>query len=452
MLSVLYSIINSRRYTVQKIQPDQQLVNRVGYRWVIFTILSMAYLFVYFHRLSLSVVADELITEFHASAGIMGMLGSVYFYCYAVMQLPAGLLSDSIGPRKTVTFFLVIAALGSILFGMAPTIGIAFLGRVMVGFGVSMVFIPTMKILSQWYRKDEFAQMAGILNAVGGAGVLMATWALASMASSLGWRLSFEIIGLLTFFIAIFAWLLVRDQPPDAQKMSIDPAIELVEKSSSSAKISLLEGAWRVVSERNFWPLAIWFFFNCGIFFGFGGLWSGPYLMNVMKMSRAEAGAILSMIAWGMIIGSPLLGIFSDRVLKSRKKLFILCSSVLSLLFALLCFFPDGLSRSTLYCVFFLFSVSSSAIVIIGFTSAKELFPIGIAGTSVGTVNLFPFLGGAVFMPFLGKILDAYPVNSAGGHSPEGYSAMLLFLLISALVTLVSSFFIKETYGRSHSV
>ncbi|MBA4367075.1 MAG: MFS transporter [Desulfobacterium sp.] len=410
----------------------------------------MAYLFVYFHRLSLSVVADELIAEFHTSASIMGMLGSVYFYCYAAMQLPAGLLSDSIGPRKTVTFFLVIAAIGSLLFGLAPTIGMAFAGRVMVGFGVSMVFIPTMKILSQWYRKDEFAQMAGILNAVGGVGVLMATWALASMAASLGWRLSFEIIGLLTFFIAIFAWLLVRDQPPDTQRVGIDSAIDPVEDLYSSfGKSSLLSGAWLVISERNFWPLAIWFFFNCGIFFSFGGLWSGPYLMHVIGMSRAEAGSILSMIAWGMIIGSPLLGILSDRILKSRKKMFILCSSVLSLLFGLLFFFPDGFSKSSLYCIFFLFSVSSSAIVIIGFTSAKELFPIEIAGTSVGTVNLFPFLGGAVFMPLLGKILDAYPKNSTGGHSQEGYSALLFFLFISALVALLASFFIKETYGHT---
>ncbi len=438
---------------MQKIHPDQPLETRSGYRWIIFAILAMAYLFVYFHRLSLSVVADDLIAEFKTTASILGMLGSVYFYCYAAMQLPAGLLSDSIGPRKTVTFFLVIAAIGSLLFGLAPTIGVAFLGRVMVGFGTSMVFIPTMKILSQWYRKDEFAQMAGILNAVGGAGVLMATWVLASMSASLGWRLSFEIIGILTFFIAIFAWLLVRDQPRDIQKKGMDSAIDPAEDLSPSfEKSSLLGGAWQVISERNFWPLAIWFFLNCGILFGFGGLWSGPYLMHVIGMSRAEAGSILSMIAWGMIFGSPLLGALSDRILKSRKKLFILCSSVSSLLFALLFFFPDGLSRISLYCVFFLFSVSSSAIVAIGFTSAKELFPVEIAGTSVGAVNLFPFLGGAVFMPLLGKILDAYPKNATGGHSQEGYSALLFFLFISALAALLASFFIKETFGRSQSM
>ena len=108
------------------------------FRWLIFIVLSLAYLFVYFHRLSLSVVANDLIKEFQTSASVMG------------------LLSDSLGPRKSVTFFLIIASAGSIIFGIAPTIKIAFLGRVMVGIGVSMVFIPTMKILSRWFHPHEF--------------------------------------------------------------------------------------------------------------------------------------------------------------------------------------------------------------------------------------------------------------------------------------------------------
>ena len=121
------------------------------FRWLVFSLLALAYFFVYFHRLSLSVVADSLVAEFDTTASVMGLLGSIYFYCYAAMQLPAGLLSDSVGPRRTVTVFLVAASAGSILFGLAPNIETAFVGRILVGFGVSMVFIPTMKILSQWY-------------------------------------------------------------------------------------------------------------------------------------------------------------------------------------------------------------------------------------------------------------------------------------------------------------
>mgnify|MGYP001819164875 FL=1 len=419
------------------------------FRWAIFGVLALAYFFVYFHRLSLSVVADNLVKDFQTSASVIGLLGSVYFYCYALMQFPAGLLSDSIGPRRTVTFFLLIAAAGSILFGFSPNIQVAFAGRVLVGFGVSMVFIPTMKILSQWFRKHEFALMAGILNAVGGIGVLAGTWVLALMTVSFGWRFSFELIGICTFVIVILVWLIVRDNPRDKGWPTI---AEIEQSESNDARqpivISLMEGARRVVSEKYFWPVAIWFFLDCGIFFGFGGLWGGPYLIHVYGMSRAEAGTVLSMIAWGMIIGSPLLGLVSDRVLKSRKKPFVICTLILAIEMLMLYLSPDGFSKPMLMIMFFIFSVCSSAIVVIGFTTTKELFPVEIAGTSVGTVNLFPFLGGAVYMPLLGRILDAYPQADNNGYSVEGYSTLLLVLFVSSIIALICTLLMKETFQR----
>ncbi len=418
------------------------------FRWLLFLVLALAYFFVYFHRLALSVVADDLIKEFQTTASIMGLLGSVYFYCYAAMQFPAGLLSDSLGPRKSVTFFLIIASAGSIIFGFAPTIKMAFIGRVMVGLGVSMVFIPTMKIFSQWFRTHEFAFMTGIFNAVGGVGVLAATWLLALMTSLLGWRVSFELIGVCTFIVVALVWFVVRDRPADMGWPSI-AEIDHEDEGTSQIpqQIPLLEGAKRVVSEKYFWPVAIWFFFDCGIFFGFGALWGGPYLMHVYGMTRAEAGTVLSMIAWGMIVGSPPLGFLSDKIMKSRKKPFILCTFLLVIVMAFLNIFPAGLSRPVLYLVFFIFSICASSVVIFGFTNIKELFPVEIAGTSTGMVNLFPFLGGAVFMPLLGRVLDAYPKTAAGGYSLAAYKMLLLILLGASVVSLICTFLMKETFN-----
>ncbi|MDY6791044.1 MAG: MFS transporter [Thermodesulfobacteriota bacterium] len=421
------------------------------FRWLIFFILSLAYFFVYFHRLSLSVVANDLVKDFQTTASAIGVLGSIYFYCYAVMQLPAGLLSDSIGPRKTVTFFLLIASAGSILFGFAPNIETAYAGRVMVGLGVSMVFIPAMKILSQWFRAHEFALMAGILNAVGGAGVLAATWLLALMVAWFGWRVSFELIGVCTIAAVVLGWLIIRDRPEDKGL----PSLAQIDGKGSEVmapvnQIGLWEGARQVVAEKYFWPVAVWYFFDCGIFFGFGALWSGPYLMHVYGMTRAEAGTVLSMIAWGMIVGSPILGFLSDRVLKSRKKVFVFCTSGLVLILLFFNIFPSDLPHAVLYVLFFMFSICASCIVAIGFTMTKELFPVAIAGTSVGTVNLFPFLGGAVFMPALGKVLDAYP-KSATGYSLDAYATLLLILLGTSLAALICTFMMKETFPSEAS-
>src|SRR5512145_1539070 len=116
---------------------EKSAAKMLSFRWLLFAILALAYCFVYFHRNCLSVVADDLVTEFQVSGSIIGLLGSIYFYCYAAMQFPAGLLSDSVGPRRTVTFSLLLAALGSLVLGLAPSIKVAMIARGMVGLGVS---------------------------------------------------------------------------------------------------------------------------------------------------------------------------------------------------------------------------------------------------------------------------------------------------------------------------
>ena len=428
---------------------EDRFKNTLRFRWPIFIVLAGAYLLVYFHRLSMSVVADDLARDFQTTASVIGLLGSLYFYSYAAMQIPAGLLSDSWGPRKTVSLFLLVATAGSIIFGLSPNIGVAFIGRAMVGLGVSMVFIPTMKILSQWFRAREFAFMTGILNAVGGCGALVATWVLALAGERIGWRLSFEFIGFITFLIVILSWIIVRDRPEEKGWPSLAEIDGLEEASPQVEEIPLWRGVRRVVTEKYFWPVAVWFFFDCGLFFGFGGLWAGPYLTHVYGLTKNEAGAVLSMIAWGMIFGSPILGLLSDRIFKSRKKIIRAATFVLAIDMAVLLIFPDGLPRPVLYLVFLVLSVCASSIVVISFTTTKELFPVEIAGTSTGMVNIFPFLGGAVFMPLLGRILDGYPKSVDGAYPLEAYQVLLSVLFVSSLVALACTFLMKETYSEA---
>jgi len=419
-------------------------------RWLIFWVMALAYVFVYFHRLCPAVVANDLQADFQTSAGLLGVMASAYFYPYAVMQLPAGLLSDSLGPRKTVTAFLALAAAGSVLFGLAPSMEVAVAARVLVGLGVSMVFIPAMKILSQWFRPREFAFMTGILATMGGVGGLTAAAPLAIATEKLGWRAAFELIGVGTALIVAVVWIVVRDKPQDMGWPSIAEIDHVGPgRAAPTIEIPLWEGVKRVLTEKRFWALAIWFFFAIGVFFSFGGLWAGPYLMHAYGMSRSEAGNVLNMIAVALIVGAPALSLISDRLLKSRKQVIVLCSLALVIEMAYLCSYPTGLSLWALYAVFFLFSIVSSAIVVIGFTATKELFPVEIAGTSVGTVNLFPFLGGAVMQVLLGVVLDAYPKSAAGSYPLEAYSTLLAVLLAASVAALVSSLFIKETSPES---
>lgn len=409
------------------------------YRWLIFWILAFGYILVYFHRLCPAVVAVDMMQDLQAGGALLGLLGSAYFYPYAIMQLPAGLLSDSWGPRRSITLFFAVAFAGSILLGLAPNLFWAIAGRALVGLGVSMLFVPTMKILAEWFRIKEFATMTGILMAMGGIGSLTAATPLALLSNQIGWRFSFVVVGAFTLLLGALVWSFVRDRPADLGWPSPTES-----SGPAPPAIGLVQGMKKVLASPRFWPVAIWFFFNCAVFFSFAGLWGGPYLMHVYGLSKAKAGHILSMIALGMIFGSPLLSFLSNRVFQARKPVLLLSSFIVLCLTALLSFRTDGLPLGGLYLITLGLGVFSSAIVVIGFTMTKELFPVQIAGTSTGLVNLFPFAGGAVFQPLLGYVLERH--GKAGeAFTPAGYEQAFLVLFGCGLIAFLACLFMKET-------
>jgi sugar phosphate permease len=418
------------------------LKKALRYRWLIFWILAFGYILVYFHRLCPAVVALDMMQDLHAGGALLGLLGSAYFYPYAIMQLPAGLLSDSWGPRRSITLFFGVAFLGSILLGIAPSLFWAVVGRALVGLGVSMLFVPTMKVLAEWFRVREFASMMGILMAVGGLGVLSAATPLAILSSRIGWRLSFVAVGFLTLLLVILVWVFVRDRPSDLGWPS-----PIESSGPKPAPIGLREGMKKVLTCWRFWPVAIWFFFNIAIFFSYGGLWGGPYLMQVYGLGKAEAGHILSMLAVGMIVGSPLLSYVSNRVFQARKPVLLLSSLVVLCLTAILAFRTDRIPLTGLYLITLGLGVFSSAVVVVGFTTAKELFPVRMAGTSTGLINLFPFAGGAVFQPLLGFVLERHG-KVDGAFTLAGYKEAFLILFFCAVIAFVACFFLKETLKK----
>jgi sugar phosphate permease len=420
-------------------------------RWLIFSIMALAYVSAFFHRVCPAVVALDIQESFRISAPMVGLLASAYFYGYSLIQFPGGLLSDSLGPRKTVSLFMLVAGIGSIGLGLASGIGEAVAGRLLVGVGAGMVFTPTMKMISEWFTIREFPLMNSIFLAMGGVGALTAATPLAFITSWLGWRSAFEIMGVASFVLAILVWWIVRDQPQDMGLPSlamIDPVYGA--NIQPAQQISVWSGARQVLGNRHFWPVAAWSAGSLGIFFAFGGLWAGPYLMHNYGMSRAEAGDILNMLAVGIVIGSPLMSFLSNKVFHSRKNVLMFSAVVLLAELAFMNLFPLGLPRILLYPLMLCFAMFSLTPAVVSVTSTKELFPVEITGTSVGAVNLFPFLGGAVLQLVIGWLLDWYPLTQSGGYSPEAYSAMLKLLLITAFGTLISTFLMKETFPEVH--
>lgn len=414
----------------------------LSYRWAVFGTLAIAYFFVYFHRMSTAVVSTDLQISFGVGTAAIALLSSAYFYAYAVMQLPSGLLTDSLGPRKTVGIFTLVAASGAILTGIASTFEMVIAGRLLIGIGVAMVYIPTMKILAAWYRRNEFASLSGILLAAGNLGALSAAGPLALMSSALGWQKVFVILGVITLVLSVLAWIIIRDRPSDMNLPSIQEiegdetdglvhGIQTMEKIPMGKALKITFGA-----GMKFWPLAIWFFFIYGSIMVYQGLWAGPFFNDILGWDKTTYGLVLTFIGIGMIFGCPTAGYISDKILKSRKKVLIIGTAVFTIIWAIIWVTAGQITSIEAYmAINFLFGFFGGFLAV-SFAQIKEIFPITIVGTSTAALNIFPFAGGAVLQQISGLMLTS--------RSLEAYQNVWLFMLICAVIATVAVLLSEE--------
>ena len=144
-------------------QTEAKLQSLDPHRWAVFGLICSIYILVYFHRVSTSVIASDLLSAFHTNAAALGFMSSMYFYLYAFEQPLVGYLSDRLGPRRVVVWWSLIAALGCVVFALAPSIGWASVGRGLIGFGVGGVYVPGLKAISQWFSRKDLGTMTGML-------------------------------------------------------------------------------------------------------------------------------------------------------------------------------------------------------------------------------------------------------------------------------------------------
>lgn len=416
------------------------------YRWVVFIILALAYFFVYFHRVSTAVVAADIMKTFGVGAASIGLLGSAYFYAYTAMQLPSGILTDSWGVKKTAAVFTLVAAIGAILTGISTNFNMVLLGRLLIGAGVAMVYIPVMKVLAIWFRKNEFASMSGVLLAIGNIGALSAAAPLAMAAAVLGdWQMVFLLLGIFSVLLAGAIWGFVKEKPEDIGCPSI-PEIEAFEArveylpSKKVEKIPMGEALKRTFGAgMKFWPLSIWFFFMYGSLMVYQGLWGGPFFRDVLGWEKASYAGILSFIAIGMIFGCPIAGYLSDKVLKSRKKVLLMGTAIYIVLWGVIWTQAGNLTSPLAYIlIHFLFGFFGGFFVV-SYAQVKEWFPASIVGTAVGAYNIFPFLGGAIFMTLTGKMMEvAEGVTASVGQYKSVWFLMFVCMLFAFLCLFVS--------------
>lgn len=417
---------------------DQDKVKQVErYRWVVWTILAAVYIFVTFHRMGVGVVKNELQEAFSIGDAQFASIGSMYFYAYFIMQIPSGILADKIGPKKTVTMFSLLAAVGSVIFGLAPNIIIAYAGRFLVGIGVSVVFVCLIKIQSRWFYSKNFGVMIGVAGLAANAGAILAQTPLVFASQQFGWRKTFVFMGLAMVFFAVLTAVFVKDDPSDMGLPSMD---ELENRPVSSAKINTIDALKSVITNKRTWIISLSYI---GIYTGyvvFLGTFGVSFLMQKYGITKVQAANYIIVAVIGSSVGGILIGYISDRI-KNRKMTLITCS-VLTLLGWILLIYTS-IPVAFLVPFLFIFGLVMTVFTMC-WTVGNEVNDRRFSGIATGVVNCIGFFGAAIIPVVMGKILDVNKDVPA-----VGYQKAYLILIVLVAVSVVASFFTTETHAKN---
>lgn len=419
------------------------------YPWVICTIGMLFYCYNYFLRVSPSVMQHHLMSALHINAYEFGALAAFYYYAYTPMQIPVGMIYDRFGAKMVQFFACSIVVVGVGIFISADNYATACAGRLLIGLGTAFAYIGVLKLASLWLPPNRFATIAGLTTAFGMMSAIFSDKVLTQFVQTVGYKSALETalyIGIGLCFLILFF-------------MRSRPKVTLPHQTKSTLvkpmSFAQLMGALRVIlTNSQMWIIGLigcLFYLPASVFLD---LWGIPFLKTVYHLSAEEAATAVSWIFVGWIISGPSIGALSDKIKRRRSPLLI--SAFMSTILISMVFYIPHLSLLSLDIIFFLLGIFCGAHPLC-FALGKENSPNQFSGTAVAVTNTLIMLGGLIFQPVVGKLLDKHAVdvvlkNGVPVYSAGDYIYALSVIPIGLLIAIFLSFFLKETYCESLAI
>ncbi len=402
---------------------------------IAFALGTLYFGYAFVQRVSPSVMTTELMRDFAVGGAALGSLSAFYFYAYASIQLPVGILTDHFGPRKLMSFAAGLCALASLGFALSDSVLTASIGRAMIGGTVAFAFVGSLAIAGYWFKPSQYALLAGLLQSVGMSGAIFGQAPLRQMVESIGWRDTINILALIALVLALLLFFLVP--------------MRSSEQKQRRQGTGIMRGLKSITRNPQTWVCALVGFGMSATMLAFGGLWGVPWLSSVHAYTTTEAAGITSMLFIGWAIFSPLCGWASDQM--GRRNLILRIGAMISLL-ALTCLvFFTPRSTPPLMALIFIIGASGSAMTVC-FGSVKELNDINYSSTSLGLMNMFIVGAGAVMQPLIGWLLDitwdGELQQGARVYDAAGYITAFTSLIAVNLAALIATLLLRETWCR----
>lgn len=386
-------------------------------RVTLFTTFALAYFLSYFFRSANAVIAGDLTRDLGLTAAQLGLMTSLFYASFALIQLPLGAALDRFGPRWVTPSLMLASVCGCLFFASAQSFATLALGRALIGLGMAGVLMGAFKAFGQWYPQQHVATISGVMVGLGASGGLAAATPLAWLNEQIGWRAIFLWAAPITVLSALAILLWTRNTPPGVAR---------------PVTTHQTGGLGQILSDIRFWRIAPLNFFLLGTALAVQGLWGGPYLIDVLMLSNIEAGNLLLALGGGVVAGYFVCGWLADRfgaqrVMIAGMLVFVLCQLTFLL--------PSQVPLALRYGIFVAFGFTGSFNIVL-LAQIRALFPAHMSGRAVTAVNLFGFAGTALIQGWMGLIVGYWPRNALGQYPPIAYVAAFASVAVATALAL----------------
>ena len=390
----------------------------------IFLVFALSYYISNLLRAITATISPNLISEFNLSAGDLGLLGGGYFLGFAAVQIPLGYLLDNKGPKKIVSYFLLIAVLGMISFSLSENFITLLISRILIGIGVGACLMGPLTAYRIWYQDETQQRANSWMLMVGAIGMLSSSLPVQFFLPIIGWRMIFITLALLTIFCIILIIFFI----PNWNKANI--------QSNSNDNGSLKE-IWNNSFFKSLVPMG---FFNYGGLFAIQTLWAGPWMIKVSGYTPEQSANGLFLIYFSLLISFLSWGYLVPKISKNVSDAIRLLKFGAPLNLIVLAFIIYlGPKAGAYHWAFF---AVSSVFLSLTQPAVGMAFSLSNAGKALTSFNLLLFIGAFALQWIIGVIIDL--TMNLGYSEISGFRFAMIFFLLTSFFSYL--FFLIRNY------
>lgn len=369
-------------------------------------------------QVSPSVMAHSLMREWGVSSRALGWVASLYFYSYALMQVPAGFFYDKYGPKKLLFIASLVCGMGSLFFAFTEDIYWAGFGRFLIGFGSAFAFIGVMTVAARWFPRHQFPFLVGIGMFLAAIGALCGAYPIALLVDYTGWRNAMQILGIIGICLALFFILFMRDFPSEEKKEIMEECFHDTDFGAHMKEI---------LQSPKVWMIILYAFCGWSPMVVFASLWGVPFLIDIYGVSNEIASICVSMMWVALMIFSPIIGWLAER--KGSKTVFLILGGLMGAISFSLVLYAH-LPFWSLFIFLFICGFASCCH-LLTFALIRETVPKALVSTGIGLNNMAVVSGGAILQPISGFLLDLGSGKTGIGQYHVGLTLVVVLYVIA---------------------